>query len=67
MCNDKTDYKMFEPYLKKLFEFSKYLASKRDPNANAYDLFLNDYEEGMDIEKYDQFFDLIKERIIPPI
>ena len=64
-ARDKSDYKMFEPYLKKLFEFSKYLASKRDPNANAYDLFLNDYEEGMDIEKYDQFFDLIKERIIP--
>ncbi len=64
-ARETSDYKAFEPYLIKLFEFSKYIAKKRNSNVSAYDLFLDDYEEGMNIDKYDEFFNLIKERISP--
>ncbi len=66
-AREENDYKIFEPYLIKLIETSKYIAKKRNANIKAYDLFLNDFEEGMNEEKYDEFFMLIKERIVPLI
>ena len=33
---------------------TKILCHYRDPNADPYELLLDDYEEGMTIEKYDE-------------
>ncbi|NLC96105.1 MAG: carboxypeptidase M32 [Erysipelotrichaceae bacterium] len=65
VARENNDYELFEPYLIKLIEYGKKIAKKRNNNINAYELFLDDYEEGMTIQKYDEFFNLIKERIIP--
>ena len=60
-------YKKFEPHLQKLIEMSKLRAAKRNNKIKAYDLYLDDYEEGMDIKQYDEFFGLIKKELLPLI
>lgn len=61
------DYGMFEPYLLKLIDKSKERAKKRNPNIDSYDLYLDDFEEGMNKKKYDEFFDLVKKELLPLI
>ena len=60
-------YRIFEPKLLKLIEISKYRCQKRNKNKKPYNILLDDYEEGMDIKQYDQFFSLIKKELIPLI
>ena len=61
------DYAKFEPHLKKLIKMSKQRAEKRNNKISAYDLYLDDYEEGMTVKKYDEFFGLIKKELLPLI
>jgi carboxypeptidase Taq len=61
------DYSIFEPYLIKVIEFQKKFCNYRNPDKKAYDLLLDDYEEGMNIAKYDEFFELIKTELVPLI
>ncbi|MDO4198291.1 MAG: carboxypeptidase M32 [Erysipelotrichaceae bacterium] len=61
------DYSVFAPSLKKLIELQKYRCSKRNPDKKAYDVLLDDFEESMSVDKYEPFFKLIKEEIIPLI
>ncbi len=63
----KNDYSLFDKHIQKLIELSKKRAIKRNPNVASYNLMLDDYEEGMTIEKYDEFFGLIKKELIPLI
>lgn len=66
-AKNSDNYKLFAPHLKKLIELSKYRANKRDPKKDAYNLYLDDYEEGMDKVKYDKFFKQVKKEISPLI
>lgn len=61
------DYKLFEPYLLKTVEMSRKLLQYRKSELKGYDILLDDYEPGMTTEKYDRFFSLIKERLVPLI
>ncbi len=61
----KDDYDHFKPYLDKIIGFRKKMAHQRDPDAHPYNVFLDDFEEGMDMEKYDGFFRIVKEEIAP--
>ena len=61
------DYKKFEPHLQKLIQMSKDRAAKRNNKISAYNLYLDDYEEGMNIKDYDKFFGLIKSKLLPLI
>ena len=61
------DYKLFEPYLKKMIEYDKKLLSYRKTDLKGYDIALDDYEPGMTMEKYDEFFDLIRKELVPLI
>lgn len=61
------DYKIFEPALKELVEVSKKILKCRETNLKGYDIFLDDYEMGMNQEKYDVFFNLLKGKIVPLI
>lgn len=62
-----SDYSIFESHLLKLIEMSKQRAKKRNPDIDPYDLYLDDYEEGMTKKKYDEFFSLIKTELLPLI
>lgn len=61
------NYKLFEPHLIKLIDLSKKRAIKRNPKIDAYDLYLDDYEENMTKKDYDKFFALIKKELLPMI
>lgn len=63
----KKDYSVFEPYLLQIIETQKKFCALRDSDKAPYDLLLDDYEEGMNQEKYDAFFALIKEKLLPLI
>ena len=61
------DYKMFEPYLIKIIDMSKDILKYIPSELKGYDVYLSEYEPGMTIEKYDRFFDLIREKLVPLI
>ena len=60
-------YKTFEPHLKKMIDLTKKRVNKRNPKALPYNVLLDDFEEGMNIKKYDEFFSLIKKELLPLI
>lgn len=66
-ARDKNDYSLFEPFLIKMIDFQKKFAQYRNPDINPYELLLDDFQEGMNIEKYDEFFALIKTEVVPLI
>ena len=61
------NYKLFEPHLMKLIEMSKERALKRNPKKAPYEVYLDDYQEGMTSKDYDKFFALIKKELLPLI
>ena len=60
-------YKTFEPHLIRMIELSKKRVNRRNPKAEPYNVLLDDYEEGMNMKKYDEFFSLIKKELLPLI
>jgi len=64
-AKQNNDYASFEPHLLKLIDYLKLFASRRNPEANPYDVYLDDYEEGMSREDYDEFFKVVKEELAP--
>ena len=61
------NYKLFEKHLKNLYEVSIQRAKKRNSKKMPYEVYLDDYEEGMTIKDYDKFFNLIKKELSPLI
>jgi len=59
------DFDKFKPYLEKIIDFQKKMVSYRRPDLEPYDVLLDDFEEGMSMEKYDAFFKTIKEDLVP--
>ena len=66
-ARQQKDYRYFEKDLLKLIETIKTRLNKRNAKADPYNLLLDDYQEGMNREKYDVFFKKIKEELIPLI
>lgn len=63
----QNDYSVFEPYLKKVIETQKKFYGYRDSSLPLYDRMLDDFEPGMNTEKYDAFFGALKKRLLPLI
>ena len=63
----ENDYSIFEPYLKKVIEIKRAQYAYRNSDMDLYDQMLDDYEPGMNREKYDAFFNALKERLVPLI
>lgn len=60
------DFEKFAPTLKKLVEYTKKFASYRAKKGQKlYDVLLDDYEKGFDMETLDQFFGTLKEQLVP--
>lgn len=66
-AKEKNDYELFKPHLidlmNKSIEYMKY--SPKYNGNNLYDVFLDAYEPEMNQEKYDAFFAIIKEELVP--
>ncbi|MCL1989656.1 MAG: carboxypeptidase M32 [Defluviitaleaceae bacterium] len=62
----ENDFDKFAPYLKRLIELKKKVIEYRgETSKKPYDLLLDDYEDGMNMEVYDAFFNQLKEAIVP--
>lgn len=62
------DYELFAPHLEKIIAYQKnYIKYLETDELKGYDVLLNDYEKGFTVEVLDEFFNKIKEEIIPII
>ena len=62
----KDDFSHFAPYLSKVIKLSKEIVAYRaEPGQNHYNILLDDYEEGMTMAEYDEFFEKLKATIVP--
>ena len=60
------DFLLFAPYLEKILVFVRKFASlNKTVEGPLYNTLLDQYEEGMTIEKLDAFFATLKARIVP--
>lgn len=64
-AKEKSDYQLFKPYLKEVIEKQKEVLTYSKKDATPYDILLDRFQLGMNMEKYDVFFDKIKTDLIP--
>ncbi len=61
------DFASFEPLLEKIFETNRRFAGYCAPDKDPYDYWLNEYEDGLDRQTCDRFFDALRQRLVPLI
>ena len=60
------DFDTFAPTLKKVLDYQKRFASYRAKEGQRlYDVMLDTYEKGFDMETLDRFFAVLKEQLVP--
>lgn len=60
-AKNKNDYKLFEPYLSKIFEMNKDMAEYLGYKNSPYNALLDQYEEGLSVSEVEEFFGEIKQ------
>lgn len=63
-AKEKSDFEIFKPHLKKMIDFKREFVGYIGYKKNKYDTLLNQYEEGLTVEKLDIVFGELKESII---
>ncbi len=66
-AKEASDFSLFEPYLEKLVEFNIKFAGYYDPDKLPYDALLNEFERGVDMKYLDNFFNTLREKLVPLI
>lgn len=66
-AKDESNFEMFRPTLEKIFETKKKFANYCAPEKNPYDYWLDQYEDGLNMEICDEFFATLKSRLVPLI
>ncbi len=66
-AKNDNDYALFEPYLAKIVEKNRKFAGYYDSEKLPYDALLNEYEQGMNMEILDLFFEKLRLAIVPLI
>lgn len=65
-AKNENNYELYEPTLEKIVEYKKnqvkYLATKE---LQGYDILLDIFEEGFTTKEYDQFFNTLKQELVP--
>ena len=64
-AKEKSDWNMFKDNLAKIIEYNRKFITYYDTDMEAYDVLLDDFEEGMSMKEYDKFFDALKEDLVP--
>ncbi len=65
-AKEDSDFSIFKPYLEKIIAMRKKMVGFRNTdNSHPYDILLDDFEEGMTMEKYDTFFQTVKDELVP--
>lgn len=67
-AKNKDDFSIFAPYLEKIVDIQKQMIKYLETDElKGYDVLLDQYEEGMTTKKYDEFFSLLKQELVPLI
>lgn len=62
------DFSLFEPHLTKIVDIQKQMIKYLETDElKGYDVLLDQYEEGLTKEKYNEFFNLLKKELVPLI
>ncbi|WP_223701980.1 carboxypeptidase M32 [Sutcliffiella deserti] len=64
-AKEKADFSLLQPYLEKLVDFNKRFIEYWGYENNKYNTLLDMYEPGMTVEKLDEVFGQLKDRIVP--
>ena len=64
-ARQENDFDKFAPYLSRLVELQKKVIAYRETGRETYDVLLDDYEEGMSMAVYDEFFAKLKVALVP--
>ena len=64
-AKENADYSMFKDTLKEIIELTREAYTYYGGEGTLYDRMLNEFETGMYIEKYEEFFKIIKDRLVP--
>lgn len=60
-----SDFETMRPYFEEMIELNKRMAHFIDPNKKPYDVWLNQYEKGIDQETITRTFETLKKGVIP--
>ena len=66
-AKETSDFELFRPCLEKLVAFNRKFAGYYDPDKAPYDALLDNYERGLNTAYLDQFFDVLRQRLVPLI
>lgn len=61
----ESDFASFRPYLEEIIEYNRRFAAYYDSSKKPYDALLDQYERGTSMEVLDNFFSLLKKRLVP--
>ena len=61
----ENDFESYRPYLEKVFDTTKKFAKYCAPEMDPYDYWLDEYEEGINMEICDEFFETLRARLLP--
>lgn len=65
-ARENDDFESFAPTLEKIISYQKKFASYRAKDGQRlYDVMLDTYEKGFNMEKLDEFFGMLKEELVP--
>ncbi len=66
-AKEASDFEMFCPYLEKIFETTKRFAHYIAPEKDPYEYQLGEFEEGLTVKAADEFFEKLKNELVPLI
>ena len=66
-AKETSDFELFRPVLEKIFDAQKKFAKYCAPEMEPYNYCLNNFEEGLDMQKCDEFFAALKAKLVPLI
>ena len=64
-AKEQSNFALFEPYLEKIFADARKFAGYCAPDTDPYDYWLNEYEEGLNKARADEFFATLRGHIVP--
>jgi len=64
-AKESSDFKLFEPYLTDVIDTLKRFADYRGYEGHPYNLYIDDYEEGMTVDMLNTFFEELRVRLVP--
>ena len=64
-AKEKADFSVFAPHLQKMIDMTAEMTGYTDPEKEAYDALLDQYEKGMDSATMDRLFEDLKAELIP--